>query len=52
LDHQRFLEMAQSSAVKAAAHLDLCVVKKLLTQADISSEKELLRRIGAMLARM
>ena len=52
LDHQRFLEMAQSSAVKAAAHLDLCVVKKLLTQADISSGKELLRRIGAMLARM
>ncbi len=52
LDHERFLEMSQSSAVKAAAHLDLCVVKKLLTQTDTTPGKELLRRIGAMLARM
>lgn len=52
LDHHRFLEMAQSSAVKAAAHLDLCVIKKLLTQTDITPGKELLRSIGAMLARM
>jgi four helix bundle protein len=52
LDHHRFLEVAHSSAVKAAAYLDLCVVKELLTQADIGSGKELLRRIGAMLARM
>ena len=32
LDHKRFLQVAQSSAVKTAAHLDLCVAKKVLTQ--------------------
>ncbi len=52
LDHHRFLEIAQSSAVKAAAYVDLCVVRKLLGQTDVTSGKELLRRIGAMLARM
>ncbi len=52
LDHKRFLEVAQSSAVKAATHLDLCVAKKLLKQADIIAGKGLLTRVGAMLARM
>jgi four helix bundle protein len=52
LDHKRFLQVAQSSAIKAAAHLDLCVAKKALAQADITAGKELLTRIGAMLARM
>lgn len=52
LDHKRFLEVAQSSAVKAAAHLDLCVAKKVLTLADITVGKALLTRVGAMLGRM
>ena len=52
LDHKRFLQVAQSSAVKAAAHLDLCVAKKVLTPADITVGKGFLTRVGAMLARM
>jgi four helix bundle protein len=52
LDHKRFLQVAQSSAAKAAAHLDLCVAKKVLTQADIAVGKGFLTRVCAMLARM
>jgi four helix bundle protein len=52
LDHHRFLDVAQSSAVKAAAYLDLCVTKGLMVPIETAAGKDLLRRIGAMLARM
>lgn len=52
LDHQRFLEMAQSAAVKSAAYLDLLVCKKIVSEADIGGGKEIVRRIVAMLRAM
>lgn len=51
LDHQRFLQIAQSSAVKGAVYLDLCVQRVLLDEAEAVSGKQLLRRISDMLGR-
>jgi len=43
----------QSNAYSAEGPAaDLCVVKELLTPAEITPGKKLLRRVGAMLARM
>jgi 23S rRNA-intervening sequence protein len=52
LDHRRFLDMAEGSAAKTTACLDLAVQKRRLIQADSGSGKVLLERIVAMLSRM
>jgi four helix bundle protein len=52
MDHRRFLEVAASSAVKVAAHLDLAAQKFALNGNDCRPGKALLERIGAMLSRM
>ena len=51
LDHRRFLDMAASSAVKAAAYLDICGQKNHFNAIDIAPGKQRLGRIGAMLSR-
>jgi four helix bundle protein len=48
LDHQHFLQIAQSAAVKAAVCLDLCVRRGLWAGAQTDSGKERLRRISTM----
>ena len=48
LDHRRFLQIAQSAAVKAAVYLDLCVHRALLVESEASAGKEFLRGISAM----
>ncbi len=50
LDHQRFLEIAQSAAVKASVYLDLGVKRALLAEGKASAGKEVLRRISAMVS--
>jgi four helix bundle protein len=50
LDHLRFLQIAQSSAVKGAVYLDLGVEGALLAEAEATAGKEMLRRISAMVA--
>ena len=51
-DHSRFLGMAERAAIKAAAYLDIAVVKQDL-DADAAIEgNALLMRVVAMLARM
>ena len=52
LDHRRFLDLAEGSAVKVAAYLDLAVQKRALVQAESDPGKQLLGRILAMLSRM
>jgi four helix bundle protein len=49
LDHHRFLEIAQSSAVKAAVYLDLSAQRGVLDTGAVASGKEIVRRVGAML---
>ena len=49
LDHHRFLQIAQSSAVKAAVYLDLSVKREIWVEADVVCGKEILRRINAIL---
>jgi four helix bundle protein len=48
LDPRRFLEVAASSAVKAAAYLDICEQKKCFNPIDIAPGKQRLGRIGAL----
>lgn len=48
LDHRRFLQIAQSSAVKGAVYLDLCLQRALMDEAEATSGKEFLRRISDM----
>jgi four helix bundle protein len=50
LDHHRFLQIAQSAAVRVAVYLDLGVQRLLLERASTEKAKELLRRVSAMLA--
>jgi four helix bundle protein len=52
VDHRRFLGIAESSAVKMAAYLDLAVQKGVLGVEDCGQGKESLDRIMAMLFRM
>jgi len=52
LDHRRFLDVAESSAVKVAAYLDLAMQRLSLSPTECDPCKELLRRIVAMLSRM
>ena len=48
-DRLRFLDMAEGSAVKAAAYLDLCVSKAELDAEQRTPGMELLGRVGLML---
>lgn len=48
-DRLRFLEIAEGSAVKAAAYLDLCASKAELISEERQPGVELLSRIGLML---
>ena len=50
LDHHRFLQIAQSAAVKGAVYLDLVVERALLAETEATAGKELLRRISAMVS--
>jgi four helix bundle protein len=50
LDHHRFLQIAQSAAVKGAVYLDLVVERALLVETEATAGKETLRRISAMVA--
>jgi four helix bundle protein len=50
LDHHRFLQIAQSAAVKGAVFLDLAVERAFLVQTESIAGKEMLRRISAMVA--
>jgi len=50
LDHHRFLQIAQSAAVKGAVYLDLVVERALLAEAEATAGKELLHRISAMMS--
>src|SRR3989442_7201311 len=50
LDHHRFLQIAQSAAVKGAVLLDLGVERALLAKTEATTGKEMLRRISAMVA--
>ena len=50
LDHHRFLQIAQSPAVKGGVYLDLGVERALLAETEASAGKEMLRRISAMVA--
>ncbi len=52
LDHRRFLDVAQRSAVKVAAYLDLAVHKLSLSPKECGPGKALLERVVAMLSRM
>jgi|SRR5947209_4391860 len=52
LDHRRFLDVAEGSAVKVAAHLDLAGKKLTLAQIECGPGKALLERIMGMLSRM
>mgnify|MGYP001609328564 CR=1 FL=1 len=52
LDHRRFLDVAEGSAVKVAAYLDLAVQRRTLGQAACGPGRKLLGRIVAMLSRM
>lgn len=48
LDHQRFLQIAESAAVKGAVYLDLAVERSLLAETEAIAAKEILRRISVM----
>jgi four helix bundle protein len=50
LDHHRFLQIAQSAAVKGAVYLDLVVERALLAETEATAGKERLRRISAMVS--
>ena len=50
LDHHRFLQLAQSAAVKGAVFLDLGVERAFLVETEATAGKEMLRRISAMVA--
>ncbi len=50
LDHLRFLQIAQTAAVKAAVYIDLAILRNLLSNLEASAGKEILRRIGGMVA--
>jgi four helix bundle protein len=52
LDHRRFLDIAEGSAVKVAAYLDLAAQKFTLSQGESDPAKALLERVLAMLSRM
>jgi len=52
LDHRRFLDIAEGSAVKVAAYLDLAVQKLTLGRKECGPGKTLQERIVAMLSRM
>src|SRR5438552_12538783 len=52
LDQAKFLDIAESAAVKLAAYLDLSVEKSAMTAKDSVSGKTLLVRIEAMLQSM
>jgi four helix bundle protein len=49
LDHHRFLQIADRATVKGAVYLDLAVEKFLVDASGVSTGKQLLRRVSAML---
>ena len=49
-DHHRFLQIAQSAAVKGAVFLDLGVERAFLVETETTAGQEILRRISAMVA--
>ena len=49
LDHHRFLQIADRASVKAAVYLDLALEKGLVDASGVSTGKECLRRVRAML---
>jgi len=51
-DHRKFLKIAEQSAVKASAYLDLGVARKLLLEHDVATGKKILWRVNAMLTAM
>jgi len=46
----RFLQIAESAAVKGAVYLDLAVERSLLAETEATAGKEILRRISVMVA--
>ncbi len=48
-DRRRFVDIAESSAVKAATYLDLCAGQTELNQSQMECGAQLLRRIASML---
>jgi four helix bundle protein len=50
LDHQRFLQIAQSGSVRAAVYVDLCVKGGLWGEAEGASGKAHLRQISTLLS--
>ncbi len=52
MDHRRFLDMAETAAVKLAAYLDLAAASHRLRAESCAMPKEILLRIVAMLSRM
>jgi four helix bundle protein len=52
LDHSRFLDLAEGSAFKVAAYLDLAVQKDFLFSKTLHSGRILLERVITMLSRM
>lgn len=48
-DRSRFLEMARGSALECAACLDVLLVRKLVSEQQVSGQKENLARIVQML---
>ena len=48
--HRRFLQIAQSAAVKGAVFLDLGVERTFLVESEATAGKEMPRRISAMVA--
>ena len=49
LDHRNFVQIAERAAVKAVVYLDLCEKRALLLETEITSPKQILGRISAML---
>ena len=50
LDHDRFLKIADSAAIRVAVYLDLCVQKGFLRKEETAVGKTILCKIHAMLA--
>jgi hypothetical protein len=50
LDHHRFLQIAQSAAVKGGVFLDLGAERAFLVETEATAGKEMLGRISAMVA--
>ena len=47
---RNYQDAAQSAAVKGAVYLDLAIQRGLLVETEVAVGKEILRRIGSMVA--